>query len=130
MRKFDIKLEIEEISFFYSAVNVMFQTGDTIEQINYTSYYNIRSLLKYLHNRLYLLQETKRKKGKKFQVLINFNEYQSFKELVKINSLMFSTNDYLKLLFLRIISDCDKQEVDIRDEHKSILMYNKLIQRE
>ena len=120
MKIYKLKLKHEEIKFFYSSLKSILDHSSfnpTSKSISYITYYNIKSLLKRLHDKLFHLSNLIRvRKETKYILTVDINEYKALIELYVENKKHLD-NPYLLVLYSDIITQIDKQELALKDKY-------------
>lgn len=121
MRTYRIKIQLEEMQFLYSSLNALICEIKVLDKINYIEYHNIKSLIRKLYNRLFALSNKTYNPRKEHNLDIDINEYRAFLQMSVQGRELFILDDYLQNLYIRIITQADKQEIQIKEEHKNLI---------
>lgn len=112
MKNYKIRLLHEEIKYLHDSLSIMFQHVGMMHNINHVTYYNIRSFIKRLHDRLYHLATVRMIKTNRYVINIDVNQAQS---LIDIHTFILdkeSMGQYLDNLYIEIFSQIDKQKIN------------------
>lgn len=118
MNTYKIKLKHEQIKYFYQSLNVIFVQDFVKNNIDHVTFYNIKSLLKRLHDKLYHLSNVRIIKSFKYTFSIDYNEHKALIEVTIFGKSIIDENPYLNILYMDILSMIDKQELEIREQHR------------
>lgn len=118
MIKYKLKLKHEQINYLYQSASSMFALTQVLNSIDHVEYYNIKHFLKRLHDKLYHLSTVRIIKQHTYTISIDMNEHRALLQLYLFGKNHIQENPYLQNLYLDIFIQVDKQEINIRDEHK------------
>lgn len=99
-------------------MNLLSISPQSVEDIDYLDFYNIRHFCKMLFDKNYNIQN---KHPKKVSLQVNINIFDSILHLYNINTneLRKPENNYLLLIYRDALFQMDKQRVNLR-EHKML----------
>ena len=120
MIKYKLKLKHEQIKYLYQSASAMFALTKVIENIDHVEYYNIKHFLKKLHDKLFHLSTVRIIKTHSYQVNIDLNEHKALLQLYLYGKSHIEESPYLQTLYLDIFIQVDRQEINIREEHRRI----------
>jgi len=118
MKTYQIKITHAQINHLFVSLNWMLTQLNTIEQLNHIDYYNVRTLLKRLADKMYRLEHILLIPNRKKNINISLNEHQSILNLYNANKEEIEEHSYYLTLYLDVFAQCNKQEVEIKDLHK------------
>ena len=118
MIKYKLKLKHEQIKYLYSSGSVMFSMQKVLDNIDHIEYWNIKSFLKRLHDKLFHLSTVRIIKTHNYHVSIDMNEHQALLQLYLFGKSHIEESPYLQTLYLDVFIQIDRQEINIREEHR------------
>lgn len=120
MKYYKIKLHHEQLQYLHSSLEALFKSNLILDKIDHYAFYNVKSFIKTLHTKLYRLNDSLIDKSYQYSVSIDLNEYKSLKELYAISQESIDQNTYLRVVYLQVFHQCDKQETDLFERHKYV----------
>ena len=117
MKTYKIKLHHEQLQFLYESLQKIFTHKFVNENIDHVTFYNVKSFIKTLHTKLYRLSDTIIDRSYAYRVSIDLNEYKALKEMYALSRESIEQNTYLRVVYLQVFAQCDKQEVDLMERH-------------
>ena len=114
---YTIRLHAEQLKYLYSSLLNSFNEKFFIDNIDHITFYNVRSFIKRLENKLYQLNGTMVNVATLYRIPIDMNEYEALRQLYALCHETIEHNTYVFIIYTELFRQCDKQETDFLQHH-------------